>query len=67
VPIIDYWGFRDVAFYIPPQAKTEIREIDWQWWLGELPPGEYRFQKSIMLWRNPGDFDKYTFAYNFIL
>ena len=68
-PIIDNAGFTSEAYSILPYSNTkmEMKKIDWQWWLGELPDGEYRFQKNIMHLRGPGDFDVFALKWEFTL
>ncbi|MDR0273623.1 MAG: hypothetical protein LBI27_09945, partial [Clostridiales bacterium] len=65
MPIIGNWAFTSEGYFIIPQSRTEITAVDWRWLFGELPDGEYRFQKSIMFWRSPGDFDTYVLAQSF--
>ena len=47
-PIVDWALFPDIVFGILPHSTTEMRTIDWQWRLGELSDGEYKFQKEII-------------------
>jgi hypothetical protein len=68
-PIIDDWNwlFTDEAYFMPPNATTGLTSIDWFWNFGELPNGDYKFEKEIMLWRSPGDFDTYALEHRFKL
>ena len=58
-PIIDNWGFNDEGYYIEPQSATETIRMDWEWLYGELPFGNYRIKKEVLLLRSPGDNDKF--------
>jgi len=68
-PIIEDWNwiFHDVAYSILPNTTSDPIELDWRWNLGELPDGHYKFQKQIMYWRSPGDFDTFILENEFIL
>jgi hypothetical protein len=67
VTIDGYWGFADIAYDIFPNSITEERVVDWVWLFGELPSGDYRFQKSLLYVRQPGDFDKFVLESDFTL
>jgi len=47
--------------YIIPKAGTDAIEVDWNFLYGALPPGEYRFGKEVMDFREAGDFDIYLY------
>jgi hypothetical protein len=66
-PIIENWDwvFNDIGYSIAPNSTSDLTVIDWSWNLGELPSGQYKFQKQIMDWRSPGDFDSYDLEYRF--
>ena len=67
-PTIDgYWAFIRIGYTIFPNSSTDIRTVDWTWLFGELPSGDYRFQKDIRYVRQPGDFDKFTLESFFTL
>jgi len=68
-PIIENWNwmFTDEAYFIPSNSTTDLTVIDWLWNLGELPNGDYKFEKEIMYWRSPGDFDRYVLEQEFTL
>jgi len=66
-PIIENWGFTGEGYCIMPQSRTDKASIDWRWLFGELPSGEYKFQKDILYVRQPGDFDRYTLECDFAL
>jgi len=68
-PIIDNWDwvFTDEGYFLLPNSASDLTEIDWRWNLGELPGGQYKFQKEILDWRKPVDFDKYNITYEFTL
>ena len=67
-PTIDgYWSFPSVAHGIFPNSSTNERTVDWVWLFGELPSGEYRFQKEILFVQQPGDFDRFVLESEFTL
>jgi len=66
-PIIESWGFNDEGYYIFPNSTTDEEKVDWHWLFGELPSGEYKFQRSIFFIRQPGDFDEYVLEQTFTL
>ena len=67
-PTIDgYWAFPSIGFDISPNSITEENIVDWVWLFGELPSGDYRFQKDILFIRQPGDFDRYVLVNYFTL
>jgi hypothetical protein len=65
--IINDWGFNDEGYYLEPLSETEMITVDWQWLYGELPPGDYKFQKRVIFVRSPGDFDEYVLEREFSL
>lgn len=68
VPIIleGNYGFNALAYIIAFGSATEL-ELNWEWLYGTLSPGTYRIQKSIMDFRESGDYDKYTVYAQFVL
>ena len=67
-PTIDgYWGFVSIGYDILPNSSTSERTVDWVWLFGELPSGDYRFQKHILYIRQPGDFDTFILEREFTL
>jgi hypothetical protein len=66
-PIIGNGAFNEPAYFIPPQNKTDIVTVDWRWLYGELPSGEYKFQKRISFIREPGDLDIFVTAQDFTI
>jgi hypothetical protein len=68
-PIIDNWdwAFDDEGYPLLPNSTTDATVIDWQWNLGELPGGEYKFQKEILFIRSPSDFDRFTIENEFYI
>ncbi|MCL1995984.1 MAG: hypothetical protein FWG63_07255 [Defluviitaleaceae bacterium] len=66
-PIIDNSMFPALGLVLFPHSKTEIRAIDWQCLLGELPDGEYKIQTEIRRWRSLDDFDIYVMEQYFSL
>jgi hypothetical protein len=66
--IINNGGFRLPAFAIKPQTITDLEMLDWRWLFGELPIGEYVFQKTITNDVDiPGTSIHYDFEYFFTL
>ena len=47
------WGLP--AQMIAPQDETYVG-VDWQLLYGELPAGDYKFQKRISRWHSSGDY-----------
>lgn len=45
------------AWPIPMNGSREV-EMDWVNLYGQLPAGQYRLGKEIMLFRGPGDYDE---------
>jgi hypothetical protein len=66
-PIIENWGFTSEGYPIMPHSNTEITPVDWRWLFGELPAGEYRFEKTVLFIREPGDYDTFVFEQEFRL
>lgn len=60
------YAFDGLAYIISPGDTTEI-ELSWEWLYGTLTPGTYRIKKSVMDFRESGDYDKYTAYAQFIL
>jgi len=67
-PITDeLWAFPGVAHFVAPNSSTEERTVNWTAMFGELPSGQYRFQKEILFVRQPGDFDRFVLESDFTL
>jgi len=67
-PIIDWdWIFTDEGFSLLPNSTTDTITIDWQWNLGELQSGNYRFQKDVIFSHSPGNFDRFTLVHEFVV
>ena len=49
-------GWEEIAWMIPMNDSCEW-EVDWEWLYGAIPSGKYRIGKSIMDFRQSGDFD----------
>lgn len=49
-------AWNDIAYPIPMDSSESV-ELEWDWLYGELPAGHYRIVKSIMDFREPGNFD----------
>lgn len=56
--LIENWGFNSIA-YMAPKDQPIIWEVDWTVFHGELLPGTYRIVKSIMDFRETGDYTNY--------
>ncbi len=52
------------AWMIPMEDACEW-EVDWEWLYGTIPEGKYRIGKSIMDFRESGDFDTATYYAEF--
>ena len=50
-------GWEDVAYRIRAGGTTEMT-VDWRYFYGELPDGDYRIAKKVMDVRGPGDYDE---------
>jgi len=50
--------------YLIPVGESEF-DIDWSFLYGELPAGEYRVGKEVMLFRAPGDYDEKMYYAHF--
>ncbi len=63
VPVIfeGEWGVNDIAYIIPKEqeSKGSEWEVNWEWLYGRLEPGDYRIGKTIMDFRDTGDYDTY--------
>jgi hypothetical protein len=66
-PIIENGGFNDIGFMLAPHSQTDVMMVDWQWLFGELPVGNYRFQKEMLVVHSPGDVDTYVLETYFSL
>jgi len=64
--VIENYGWDDVALLIP-EGETIQWEIDWQWLYGTLPAGSYRVSKTIMDFRESGDYDTTVYYAGFDL
>lgn len=57
-------GWTAEAWMIPMNDTCEW-EVEWEWLYGTLPEGKYRIGKSIMDFRDSGDFDTATYHAEF--
>lgn len=57
-------GWTAEAWMIPMNDTCEW-EVEWEWLYGTLPDGKYRIGKSIMDFRDSGDFDTATYYAEF--
>lgn len=51
------------AYAITSEGSSQ--KVDWEWLYGELPPGQYRFYKDVMDFRETGDYDSYRYYADF--
>ena len=54
-----------LADTLAPLQRTGATAVDWQWVFGKLPDGDYRFQKTILFIRSPGDYDSFVLEQEF--
>ena len=68
-PIIENWDwvFTDEGYSLLPNSSTDLTVIDWTWNLGALPDGDYKFKKTVLYVRRPGDFDAFVLEREFTL
>lgn len=68
VPIIldDNYGFNDIGYDLASSDTSEWI-VDWKWLYGDLETGEYRIVKDVLEVREPGDYDTYHLAAEFII
>ncbi len=66
IPLEGNYAFNSIAYAIPTEGSSE-QELNWEWLYGTLTPGTYRIKKSILDFRESGDYDKYTAYAQFIL
>lgn len=60
------YGFNAIEYSIANDSTTEFK-VDWEWLYGKLEPGEYRIGKSVLDFRETGDYDEYMIFGHFIL
>lgn len=65
--IIENWGFNTIGYSLKPNSITDKIVVDWVWLYGKLPDGKYKFKKSILFVKSPGDYDSYTVSGDFEL
>lgn len=56
--------FNAIAYRIKKNEVTAM-QVDWQYGYGELKPGNYRLKKTIMDFRETGDYDEATYEVYF--
>jgi len=66
-PIITNWGFTLEGYYLLPNSTTKPTGAFWQWLYGELPEGDYKFQKEIIFIHSPGDNERFVLEHRFVL
>lgn len=57
-PLIEDLAWTTEAYLIAMDDETEMA-VDWTALYGQLPPGSYRLGKSVMDFRDPGDYGDY--------
>lgn len=55
--IIDNWAFTSIGYSLKSNTISEKIDVDWLWLYGEIPDGKYKFEKTILFVREPGDYD----------
>lgn len=60
--VVRVWN--DLAYAIPANGSWE-QKVSLEWLYGELPTGQYRIGKEIMLFRGTGDYDDQTYYAEF--
>lgn len=66
VAVTGHFGFHDVAYTVQNEDVTEYKQ-DWETLYGKLSPGEYRIGKTVLDFRDTGDYDSYMIYAHFIL
>lgn len=56
-----------IAYMIPKEASTAEKQLNWTFFYGELSAGTYRLGKSVMDFRQTGDFDEKMYYAEFTL
>ncbi|NLJ90620.1 MAG: hypothetical protein GX323_06940 [Clostridiales bacterium] len=64
--IIDNYGFDDIGYILSPNGQSEWN-TDWEWLYGSLANGEYRIIKDIIDSKEPGDYDVFYMAAEFVI
>lgn len=65
-PVIDSYGWDSLAYKIKADGETTF-DIDWEWLYGSLKEGQYRLVKSVMDFRDTGDFDEKLYYTIFVI
>lgn len=60
------FGFNSIARLNQSNGTTE-QNLKWEWIYGSLQLGDYRIKKSVLDFRGPANFDKYTIYAQFKL
>jgi len=58
--------FVSLGVPFPPNTSIELERI-WDWYYGELEPGEYRIIKGYHFSREPGNLDEYEVYAEFVI
>lgn len=68
VPVVieEEYGFNDIGYDVPINQVTAWT-MDWEWLYGELDPGKYRIVQEVLDVNEPGDFEKYWIATEFVI
>ncbi|MCL2766756.1 MAG: hypothetical protein FWD21_03630, partial [Peptococcaceae bacterium] len=67
IPVIENWAFNSIGLILAPHGTTNTTNVDWRWLFGELPAGEYKFQKSIFLNRSSRNSDEFMLEQVFFI
>jgi hypothetical protein len=59
--------FTAIGYKLQPQSTTDTLTFSWKLLYGELPAGEYRFEKKFLFIRSPGDYDTFLVTQNFAI
>ncbi len=64
-PIIENYAWTSEAYEIKADAESNA-DVNWESLYGELEPGTYRLTKTIIDFRDTGDYDEYEIKSGFI-
>jgi hypothetical protein len=59
--------FDDEGYYLMPQTKTDVTAVNWHRLYGELPAGQYRFEKSILRILLTGEYEAVVLSQDFTI
>lgn len=67
VPCKNDLNFNTIGYILKPHSATDKITIDWEPFYGNIPDGKYKFDKTILFVRSPGDYDSYHISAEFEL